>query len=117
MKKQKPASCQGYGTRSQGDCPFDFTGGKCRGCPESVLAFDVKEGVSGKNSSRSNGAYFITRKIKGAFLFFACCLKKRTKLLIGRINDWRHKNTPCFKCIKRGGICQPGCEKRIRRGA
>jgi len=114
MKKEKPASCQGYGTRSQGDCPFDFVGGTCRGCPESVLAFDVKEGVTSKNSSRGNGTYLIARKIKGAFLFFANRLKKRTKFLIGWVNNRRHKNTPCFECIKRGGICQPECEKRRR---
>jgi len=23
-----------------------------------------------------------------------------------------HKNTPCYECIKRGGICQPQCKKR-----
>jgi hypothetical protein len=70
---------------SWGTCPFDFAGGICPDCPESFLAF------------------LVTR--------FLICIKK----LIGRINNRQDKNTPCFECIKRGGICRPECEKRTRR--
>ena len=27
------------------------------------------------------------------------------------------ENAPCFECIKRGGVCNPQCEKRIGRRA
>jgi hypothetical protein len=31
-------------------------------------------------------------------------------------NPWPEpKNVPCFECIKRGGVCNPLCEKRIGR--
>jgi len=29
-------------------------------------------------------------------------------------NKVGHSDTPCYECIKRGGVCQPECEKRIR---
>jgi len=43
---------------------------------------------------------------------FANRLKKLIKLLMGRPDNQRQNNAPCFECIKRGGICQPECEKR-----
>jgi len=112
--KKKPSSCRSYGTKAQGGCPFDFADGKCRGCPESIATFGNAEKIAGKNRCRGNGTHFIARKVKGAFLFFANSLKKRAQLLIGWINNRWHKNTPCFECIKRGGICQPECERRTR---
>ncbi|MCL2808655.1 MAG: hypothetical protein FWD24_01175 [Treponema sp.] len=45
MNKSKPKSCRKYGTKSQGICPFDFEGGICRGCPESIAAFGKRKGV------------------------------------------------------------------------
>jgi len=45
MKQELPF-CQGYGTRAQGICPFDFAGGICRGCPESVAAFGGEKNIS-----------------------------------------------------------------------
>jgi hypothetical protein len=113
MDKEKPSTCQqGYGTRSQGICPFDIEGGTCRSCPESVAAFGVVENVPGKDGGYGNSASPVPLKEKGARLLFANRLKKRAQLLIGWINNRRHKNSPCFDCIKRGGICQPERERR-----
>ena len=117
MKERKPESCQAYGTKSQGICPFDVVGGTCRGCPESVAAFDNPENIARKNSSRGDSANFIPRKVKSAFLFFTNSLKKRAQFLIGWFYNRRHNNPPCFDCIKRGGVCQPQCAKRTRRRA
>jgi len=107
---------QGYGSRAQGICPFEFPGGICRECPVSTAAFGNAKQVAGKNSGCGNSANPIPGKIKGAFLFFANSLQKRAQFLIGWLNNRRHDDTPCFDCIKRGGICQPECERR-RRGA
>jgi len=90
MKKPK---CKAYGTRSQGICPFDFDGGTCRGCPESIAMYGVTKEIPGKNSSHSDSASLVSRKIKSAFLFLTNSLKKRTQLFIGWINNWFHKKS------------------------
>jgi len=99
MKENK--TCQKYGTRSQGVCVLDFEGGICRSCSGSISAFGNTQEISGKNSGGGNGANFISCKIKSALFFFTNGLKKRTQLLICRLNNRRHKKTPFYKHINK----------------
>jgi len=113
--RKTDAFCKAYGTRAQGICPFEIEGGLCRKCPESVAAFGVIESIPGKDSCCSNSTNSVASKKKSARFFLTNIFKKWTQLVFSRFDSRWHKKTPCNKCIKRGGICQPYCKKR--RGA
>jgi len=42
-------------------------------------------------------------------------LNKGERLITDLLYSRRKKDRPCFECIKRGGVCNPQCEKRTRR--
>jgi hypothetical protein len=44
-------------------------------------------------------------------------LKKWARFLTGWMDNRQNNDQPCFECIKRGGVCQPQCEKRTRSRA
>jgi hypothetical protein len=95
--KSKAFCAHWYGTRAQGICPFDFEGGICRCCPESVAAFGNAQKVPGIDGGCGDGASPDSVKEKGAFGSKALPFKKRTRFFIGWINDWFHTISPFRK--------------------
>ena len=94
--------CNAYGTKAQGIGS------------ESITAFGNAEEIACEDSGSSDSTNSVASKKKSARFFLTNIFKKWTQLVFSRFDSRWHIKTPCSKCIKRSGICQPHCKKRRR---